>query len=245
MMEKSDYEDKIITIPNCISIARIIASIGLFTYIGMFGITSPALITTLALVVGCTDAVDGFIARKFNMISKFGKILDPIADKVFNWGIGVTLMATGIMPLWPLAIGIRDITVASVSAYQLKKNNKMMLPTLPAKAKMLFQSIGVASTLAFGFGTSGLELIAPIAMGTAVATAIPEVVCIKKKYFADKKETKKEESAIPPVQNTNDDELVEDYNASKEYDSSYMIEVEKDNTKNKPKQKVKSRFKPN
>jgi len=243
-MKNSKYENKIFTIPNCISMARIIASIGLFAYIGMYGITSPLGVTMAAAVIGGTDAVDGYVARRFNMISKFGKILDPIADKVFNWGIGFTLMASGIMPLWPLAIGVRDIAVAGVSAYQLKKNEKLMTPTMPAKAKMLFQSVGVAATLAFGFGTSGLSLIAPIAMGTAVATAIPEIFCIKKKYFSAKEVTKKEEPNIPPVRN-NIEEEAPTFEKCNTYDSGYTMEEQLDNSKSIPRQKIKSMYKKN
>lgn len=244
-MENSKYENKIFTIPNCISMARIIASIGLFAYISMYGITSPLGITTAAAVIGGTDAVDGYIARHFKMTSNFGKILDPIADKVFNWGIGITLMASGIMPLWPLAIGVRDIAVAAVSAYQLKKNDKMMTPTMPAKAKMLFQSIGVAATLAFGFGTSGLGLIAPIAMGTAIATAIPEVVCIKKKYFSNDDKEEKEEPNIPPIKNISDEENKTSFESCNTYENTYTMEQEPTVHKNAPKQKVKSRFRKN
>ena len=92
-------------------------------------------------------------------------------------------MATGIMPLWPLTIAARDAIVFGVSTYQFKKNGLEMKPTIPAKLKMALQSAGTISTIAFGFGDSGLSLIAPICMAGAIATVIPEVICIKKKYF--------------------------------------------------------------
>lgn len=189
---EKDYYKKL-TLPNVLTVFRMISSLALCGYIATFGITSPLLITLATVGIGATDALDGYLARNCGMSSQLGSILDPIADKMFNWGLGITLMATGIMPLWPLLIAARDITVFTVSSYQFKKNGKEMFPTIPAKLKMLFQSAGVVSTLAFGFGTAGLGLIAPICMGLAIATAIPEAICIKKKYFKDKKSEDPEE----------------------------------------------------
>jgi hypothetical protein len=102
--------------------------------------------------------------------------------------MGITLMATGIMPLWPLLISVRDLTVAGITSYQFKKNGTEMKPTFPAKMKMFLQSAGMVSTLAFGFGSEGLSLIAPICMASAIGTVIPEIYCIKKKYFSNKQE---------------------------------------------------------
>lgn len=180
--EKNYY--KKLTIPNILTIFRMISSVALCGYIAMHGITSPLLITLATIGIASTDAIDGFLARNCGMSSQLGSILDPIADKIFNWGLGITLMATGIMPLWPLLIAARDATVFTISSYQFKKTGKEMFPTIPAKLKMALQSAGVVSTLAFGFGDSGLGLIAPICMASAIATAIPEAICIKKKYFS-------------------------------------------------------------
>lgn len=188
--EESYY--KKLTIPNILTVFRMIASVALCGYIAAHGITSPLLITLATLGIGATDAIDGYLAKNCGMASQLGSILDPIADKVYNWGLGITLMATGIMPMWPLLIGVRDISVFTFNSYQFKKNGRELLPTIPAKLKMLFQSAGVVSTLAFGFGMEGLSLIAPICMGAAIATVVPEVICIKKKYFSNKED--KEES---------------------------------------------------
>ena len=180
---KDEKYYKKLTIPNALTVFRMISSVALFGYIAKFGITSPLLVTLATLGIGATDAMDGYLARNCGMASQLGSILDPIADKIYNWGLGITLMATGIMPLWPLTIAARDAIVFGVSTYQFKKNGLEMKPTIPAKLKMALQSAGTISTIAFGFGDSGLSLIAPICMAGAIATVIPEVICIKKKYF--------------------------------------------------------------
>jgi len=57
-------------------------------------------------VSGITDILDGFIARKFNLITDFGKLADPLADKATQVAILVTLSIQRIIPLWILLIVI-------------------------------------------------------------------------------------------------------------------------------------------
>lgn len=72
-------DDKIITIPNILTMIRIIlAPIFAYLYLSKYYI-SAAVVLVLS---GLTDVLDGIIARKFNLITTLGKILDPIADKL-------------------------------------------------------------------------------------------------------------------------------------------------------------------
>ena len=72
-------KEKIFTIPNVLSFVRI----GLIPFIAIFYFNEKTYLTVLLIVLSAlTDIVDGFIARKFNMISALGKALDPIADKL-------------------------------------------------------------------------------------------------------------------------------------------------------------------
>lgn len=219
---------KKLTIPNILTVFRMISSVALCGYIASFGITSPLLITLATIGIGATDAIDGYLARNCGMASQLGSILDPVADKVFNWGIGITLMATGIMPLWPLLIAARDVSVFAFNSYQFKKNGRELLPTIPAKLKMLFQSAGVVSTLAFGFGTTGLSLIAPICMGAAIGTVIPEVICIKKKYFSKESIKKEQEESIEEkaVVEEKEEKVVIEKNKTLEYENPTMSNVQ-------------------
>src|SRR5574344_2539999 len=53
---------------------------------------------------GLTEILDGFIARKFNFITNFGKLIDPLADKTTQISILVTLALKNIIPFWILVI---------------------------------------------------------------------------------------------------------------------------------------------
>ena len=237
---KDEKYYKKLTIPNALTVFRMISSVALFGYIAKFGITSPLLVTLATLGIGATDAMDGYLARNCGMASQLGSILDPIADKIYNWGLGITLMATGIMPLWPLTIAARDAIVFGVSTYQFKKNGLEMKPTIPAKLKMALQSAGTISTIAFGFGDSGLSLIAPICMAGAIATVIPEVICIKKKYFNKDKTVGIEPKIDETIRNDFKEDTIKPIEKSKTLEYN---EPTQDITYDNPKVKKKTLFK--
>ena len=88
----SPYENRIITSPNILSIFRILL-LPLFVYLYLHAETTwEFLRAAIVLAVSAlTDLADGKIARRFNMISKLGKILDPIADKLTHITIAFCL----------------------------------------------------------------------------------------------------------------------------------------------------------
>ena len=72
--------NRIVTIPNLISFGRL-ACIPLFLWL-LFGVENQYGAAVLLGVLGCTDWVDGFIARRYNQVSELGKVLDPTADRL-------------------------------------------------------------------------------------------------------------------------------------------------------------------
>ncbi len=100
MSEASKYQKKIITIPNILSFIRILLiPVIVWLYIGK----QDYLMTGIVVIIsGLTDVVDGTIARKFNMISDVGKVLDPFADKATQ--IVVMLLLTMSFPLMLMPI---------------------------------------------------------------------------------------------------------------------------------------------
>lgn len=88
----SPYENRIITIPNILSIFRILL-LPLFVYLYLHAETTWEFLRAAIIlaVSALTDLADGKIARRFNMISKLGKVLDPIADKLTHITIAFCL----------------------------------------------------------------------------------------------------------------------------------------------------------
>lgn len=88
-------------IPNTLTIVRFI----LIPFIVYYILTGQYIVGFIILTIsGLTDILDGFIARKFNFITNFGKLIDPLADKTTQIAVLASLTFKGIIPLWILLI---------------------------------------------------------------------------------------------------------------------------------------------
>ncbi|MBG6180662.1 CDP-alcohol phosphatidyltransferase family protein [Arthrobacter sp. CAN_A1] len=85
------------TLPNIITVIRFLG-VPLFVYLIVNNEDALAVITLV--VLGSTDWVDGYIARRFNQVSSVGKWLDPIADRTALIVIAVVFVVDGIAPAW-------------------------------------------------------------------------------------------------------------------------------------------------
>ena len=106
-------------IPNCLCFFRILL-IPLFLYVYFVAdFKNRYLVAAFVLVIsGISDFLDGFIARKFNMVTDFGKFIDPVADKLTHFVVAITLLFS--YPLaWVLLIIIilKDLMLAIVGLY--------------------------------------------------------------------------------------------------------------------------------
>ena len=91
-MHRILQKNQILTIPNLLSLIRLLLiPVILWLYIGL---KSNTWAITVIILSGLTDVVDGFIARRFHMISDFGKILDPVADKLTQGALILCLTVT-------------------------------------------------------------------------------------------------------------------------------------------------------
>ena len=106
-------------IPNFLCFFRILL-IPLFLYVYFVAdFKNRYLVAAFVLVIsGISDFLDGFIARKFNMVTDFGKFIDPVADKLTQFVVAITLLFS--YPLaWVLLIIIilKDLMLAIVGLY--------------------------------------------------------------------------------------------------------------------------------
>jgi len=88
-------------IPNILTVARFF----LIPFIIYALVVDNYLMAFIFLTIsGLTDVLDGFIARKFNFITNFGKLIDPLADKATQISVLIALMLKNIIPFWMIAI---------------------------------------------------------------------------------------------------------------------------------------------
>ena len=104
-----------LTAPNAFTLVRL-CCIPLFLYL-LFGRDNQIAAAWLLGALGATDWVDGWLARRFNQVSEFGKIFDPTADRLlFIVAIG-GIIATGIEPVWfAWAVVVREVVVGATMA---------------------------------------------------------------------------------------------------------------------------------
>ncbi len=99
---KDNSQNKIVTIPNALSVLRL-CLIPLFVWI--YCVKNDYVGATIVLLFsGFTDVLDGFIARKFNMVSNLGKALDPVADKLTQAAMLLCLLVNFPFMLIPLIL---------------------------------------------------------------------------------------------------------------------------------------------
>lgn len=96
---------------------------------------------TLAIVAGVSDALDGWLARRFGWQSRIGGILDPLADKLLLVGTYVTLGALGYLPIWLVVLVVlRDVViVAGAAVYHFRFEAVQAAPTQLSKLNTAFQ----------------------------------------------------------------------------------------------------------
>lgn len=114
---KPAKHENIWTIPNALTASRIVSCLPLGYSICMHDYKTA---TAILVYAGVSDALDGFLARRYNMGSVLGSILDPAADKALMTTLTCTLTYAGMLPL-PLAVIIlgRDVGL-SLSAFYIR-----------------------------------------------------------------------------------------------------------------------------
>lgn len=126
------------SIPNIITLGRILL-VPVIVWAIASGQMAVALV--LFLVAGISDAVDGFLAKQFNMASELGALLDPLADKALLVSIYVTLGIAGAIPRWLVILVVsRDIMiVGAVIVSWLVDKPIPMKPLMVSKLNTLAQ----------------------------------------------------------------------------------------------------------
>ena len=76
----------------------------------------------LAILAGLTDLLDGYIARRYNFVSDFGALMDPLADKIFVTGTMLMAVEYRLMPAWiAVAVLCREFMVTGLRTLAAKK----------------------------------------------------------------------------------------------------------------------------
>jgi CDP-diacylglycerol---glycerol-3-phosphate 3-phosphatidyltransferase len=169
------------SIPNLLTIGRLGLAIALFGMLTPWNINQSGAVRSggpdswllgaaaLFIVAALTDALDGYLARKWNAVSVFGRIMDPFADKLLVIGAFVLLAGPGF---WRIDATGDGVQVSGVLPWMVVV---IAFPaTASGKWKMILQSVSVPAIMVLvAFGPEGWRLTAIIALAwvTVVVTA--------------------------------------------------------------------------
>ena len=176
-----------LNLPNKLSIIRI-CLIPIFTVVFYIPqIPYRFLISAIIFVVAaCTDFLDGYIARKYNMVTNLGKFLDPIADKVLVSTALIVMLTVPTIAPWYTGIAVAIILAREliVSGFRMVAASRGMVLAADklGKAKTIFQDVAIALLLVSGenflvvsgyeiFNLVGLVLLAIATVLTIVSGA--------------------------------------------------------------------------
>ena len=148
-------------IPNLLTIGRILF-IPIFIFILTIGnsIESHIVAAIIFATASITDYLDGYLARKWNVVSNFGKFADPMADKLLVMSAFIMLIELGMAPAWIVAVIIcRELAVTGLRLLLVETGGRVLAAAMPGKIKT-FQSdvcnYFPAITLDFAWSSSTL-----------------------------------------------------------------------------------------
>ena len=137
----------VFNVPNTISFIRL-ALIPLFIWL-VFVPQEYGWAGVLLGIIGATDWIDGYIARKYDQVTELGKFLDPLADRVAVAVAVIAGLIVGVLPAWfGIALIVRELVIGVGALYGW----------MNGVTKLEVRFLGKAATLALYFSVSGFYL---------------------------------------------------------------------------------------
>ena len=159
--------DKVVTVANGITAVRLL---GLPLFVWLTAVEQAYGLGFLTLViVGATDWVDGYVARRFDQVTRLGKMLDPLIDRALIATTAITLLVMGFIPAWiVLAIVVRDVVLLVVGFLLFGTAN----PNIPVSNMGKFATacllIGVPAFLLANMDWAGATAMTYVAYGYCI-----------------------------------------------------------------------------
>ena len=186
-------------IPNILTILRFI----LIPVILYFIFTGHYLLGFIFFTIsGITDILDGAIARKFNLITNFGKLMDPLADKLTQISVLATLVFQKIIPFWILIVVLlKELLMIIGASFLYGKDVVVYSKWFGKLATVLFYLAIVCSLIIKDFALTGIWqnldfILYCIAVIATIFSFIMYVKYLYKDGFINKSDLKKEKQPV-------------------------------------------------
>lgn len=186
VIRSGDGPASLANIANIITVARILlAPVFIWLLLDDDGRLGPVRYVAAALFVVAivTDSLDGFLARRLNLVTDFGKIVDPIADKVLTGGALVALSILGELWWWvTIVILIREF---GITVFRFAVISRRVIPAVASgKLKTVLQAVAISLFLFplwIPFGAR-VHIVNDVVMGAALALTVLSGVDFIVKY---------------------------------------------------------------
>lgn len=167
-------------IPNILTIFRLFL-IPVFFMVFFSGMPNYLLYSIIVfLTAGVTDVLDGYIARKYNLVTKWGIVLDPLADKLMLLAVLSSLSIKNIIPSWIFIVVAMKEVLMIISGLFLYKKDTVIPSNIFGKASTLLFYISIFT---IGFNPMAGDNLLYIAVASAVIALINYVII----YFRNHK----------------------------------------------------------
>lgn len=136
-------------LPNKITLSRIILVFVFMFFLFSKGPISKLMALGIFFVAALTDYLDGFIAKRYNIVSDFGKIMDPVADKILTIAAFMAFVEMKLVPAWMVVVIVmRELLITSIRIVALR-HNEVLYAGKGGKRKTVSQMSSILVILVF------------------------------------------------------------------------------------------------
>ncbi len=137
-------------IANKLTMLRIALTFVFMLFLFCHGVWAKVFSLVIFMLAGLTDFLDGFIANKKNMVTDFGRLMDPIADKILVLAAFAAFVQMQIIEAWMFVIIFsREILILSLRLFALLNKGKVLSAARAGKHKTVSQMLVIFSILIF------------------------------------------------------------------------------------------------
>lgn len=137
-------------LPNSVTLMRVLAVPALLTFPWFFTHQGSLVMAWIYIVAATTDLLDGWLARRGAQVTKIGKLLDPLADKLIVTAALIVLLVVGRIPTWGIVMVVviigRELAVTGLRG-MASAEGQIVAAAWPGKVKTVFQNIAIGALL--------------------------------------------------------------------------------------------------
>jgi CDP-diacylglycerol--glycerol-3-phosphate 3-phosphatidyltransferase len=138
-----------VNLPNVLTLLRVVLTFLLMGLLFIPSLLAKCAVLVFFLLACLTDLLDGHIARRRNQISDFGKIMDPVADKILVIGIFLAFVQMQLVPAWMVfVIIIREFLITALRLFAIRRGKVLAAESI-GKHKTVSQMVTIFFILLF------------------------------------------------------------------------------------------------